>query len=300
MSGYTRPALYRCHVCGETGGSTILATGAHILVRCPSCHIVGLWPRPSEAELTAAYAEGYWDAPAKIGRPGLAYRLRMSGVARRLASLAKGGARLLDMGSGDGAFLRLAESFGLDAWGIDRYAPAGAGSRQHEGDFTATGFESGYFQLVTMFHVLEHLPDPRAALAEAHRLLAVDGVLMIEVPNADSLVLALAGRRWQPLEIPTHLSFFSTDSLNRLVESVGTWELLSTSHFSWRASPAALVLTVLPGLQPKAVRRRNGGRYPVALAAMYLVLQILAIPAVAGTALLGRGCIIRMIFRKKQ
>jgi SAM-dependent methyltransferase len=81
--------------------------------------------------------------------------------------------------------------------------------------------QEGSFDLVTMWHVLEHLHDPAADLRLVRRLLADGGSLLIEVPNSDSIIAKLFRADWVPWDLPRHLSHFTPDSLRRMLEEAG-------------------------------------------------------------------------------
>jgi len=77
------------------------------------------------------------------------------------------------------------------------------------------------FDLVTMWHVLEHVPYPRKTLAVCGRLLAANGRIVIAIPNLHGWEARLLGRNWAWLELPRHLHFFSPDNVRRLLEESG-------------------------------------------------------------------------------
>jgi SAM-dependent methyltransferase len=262
--------------------------------------LVSLEPLPGEAELAEHYRKEYWQEAAQTSAAGVdrLYDWRMGGVARRLAGLVPAGARLLDVGAGGGAFMRLCRRVGLEAWGLDKYADPGGDPCFLRGDLLSLALPEAHYDAVTFLHVLEHLADPAAVLAEALRILKPGGIVLVEAPNADSLAFKLFKSRWQPLELPTHFNFFSPTSLKHLVGLLGGARVVAMTQFSLRASPAALVLSLAPWLQPKRVRRETGGRYPAYLKMLYLGMQALALAPALLAAGLGRGCILRASIRK--
>jgi 2-polyprenyl-3-methyl-5-hydroxy-6-metoxy-1,4-benzoquinol methylase len=136
------------------------------------------------------------------------------------------GGRLLDIGCGDGSTLAALQDRGWDVQGVDFDAEAvavarGRGLRVDVGDVTAPGHPSGSFDVVTLSHSLEHLPDPRAALREARRVLRPGGRIVIVTPNAASWLSRRYGADWQGLEPPRHLQVFTRQALSRLVADAG-------------------------------------------------------------------------------
>jgi hypothetical protein len=127
-----------------------------------------------------------------------------------------------------------------------------------------------------MFHVLEHVPDPRCHLRTAQRLLNPNGRLVIAVPNFDSLQRRIFGARWNGLDIPRHLYHFRERDLCALLQQTG-FQVTRTHHFSWRDSPAGLATTLAPGLDPmsRLVRHRASAN------AAYALLTALSAPFAA-------------------
>lgn len=138
------------------------------------------------------------------------------------------GGRLLDVGCGEGQFLRRSARH-FDASGVDVSIEGVEQARLASGLATisvATAselpFPDGSFAVVTCFDVLEHLGRPEAALAEAHRVLEPGGVIVLSTPNPSSLGRRLKGRR----------SFIYRDQTHVSVKRIEAWrELLATAGF---------------------------------------------------------------------
>jgi hypothetical protein len=142
-----------------------------------------------------------------------------------------------------------------------------------------------------MFHVLEHLADPRAGLSYAAGLLKPEGGLLIQVPNIASVQARIFGRRWYGLDVPRHVINFSPQALKLLLEEAG-FRIQDTARFSLRDNPASIASSLLPWLDPigRHGRRRNrGALVEGALEAVYFGAVLMAlVPALAESAL-GRG-----------
>lgn len=143
-------------------------------------------PRPDAAGIEAFYARfgqyDHWleDLP---GREQV-WRRRLS-VIRRFA----GPGRILDIGAGIGQFLDLARKEGFSIDGVE-LSPRGCtharerfGVELRQGRLEDFEFPDSSFDVITLFHVLEHVPDPRGTLATCHRLLSPGGLLVVAVPN---------------------------------------------------------------------------------------------------------------------
>ena len=130
------------------------------------------------------------------------------------------------MGCGNGVHAaRLRDSFDWIVQGIEPSREASAAARKHGlevhngtlDDYTG----DGRFELVTLIHVLEHVPEPLSTVQRAFSLLAPGGQLVLAVPNADSLERRLSGRFWDAWDIPRHIHHFGPGSLRKLVTEAG-------------------------------------------------------------------------------
>jgi SAM-dependent methyltransferase len=131
---------------------------------------------------------------------------------------------------------------------------------------------------LTMFHVVEHLYDPRAYLRAAFALLRPDGRLVVQVPNAASWQFRLLGRSWNGVDVPRHLNDFRDTDLVKLIQSCG-FEVVRRKYFSLRDNPAGLASSLAPSLDPMARRVRRIGETP----GMRLVKDLMYLGLVAGS-----------------
>jgi 2-polyprenyl-3-methyl-5-hydroxy-6-metoxy-1,4-benzoquinol methylase len=164
--------------------------------------------------------------------PGL--RAHLDLLVRYLPATAMGGKRLLDVGCGNGQALEILADLGWQVCGveIDPRAVEAARSRGldvREGTLAQAQFPEGSFDAVTSSHVIEHVHDPRALLADSRRVLAPGGALVAVTPNARGMTHRLHGRNWRGLEPPRHLALFTRESLGALAESAGLREVRVTT-----------------------------------------------------------------------
>ena len=134
--------------------------------------------------------------------------------------------RVLDVGCGAGTFLaRLRDQYGVRADGLDfknlAHLPSFQKFEFHRGLFYEQPWEDRSFDLVTMWHFLEHDYDPFRSLDTAKRILKPNGRLVIEVPRLDSLTFRLYRERWPGLQAPQHTVLFSKEMLLKFVERSG-------------------------------------------------------------------------------
>jgi 2-polyprenyl-3-methyl-5-hydroxy-6-metoxy-1,4-benzoquinol methylase len=139
--------------------------------------------------------------------------------------LGLGRGRLLDVGCHIGVFLELAAARGWVAEGVEpsRWATDVARDRGLQvtcGTLRGSAFPAGAFDVVTMWDVIEHFPDPGAEVREVHRLLRPGGLVGITTMNVESLVARVLGPRW-PWLMQMHLYYFSVRTLSALLERCG-------------------------------------------------------------------------------
>jgi SAM-dependent methyltransferase len=202
--------------------------GVEILF-CAACG-TGFWQRGAGFEPASLYGPGYFEGPSESAGyddyGALEAALRHTFV-RRLRRLGppRPGARLLDLGPAFGYAGDEARRLGWRAAGLDVSRAAAARSSAPGaiavGDAQRAPFADGCFDAVTLWDVIEHLPDPHAAMAEVARVLRPDGRVALTTGDAGSLVARLSGARWHLYTIPEHLFFFSRAGLRRLLQAHG-------------------------------------------------------------------------------
>lgn len=134
--------------------------------------------------------------------------------------------RLLDVGCGNGSYLELMRLLGWDGTGVDTdptavAAAVKAGFDVRLGTLFDAKFADGYFNVVTLSHVIEHVHDPVSLLAECRRVLAPGGELVVMTPNLESAVHRRFGCNWLHLDPPRHLVIFTIDSMRRALATAG-------------------------------------------------------------------------------
>ncbi len=131
--------------------------------------------------------------------------------------------RLLDVGCGNGKFLRLMKDLGWDVTGIEPDSKAADIAREQVGgNVIVSTLEKAYFpdqsfDAITMSHVIEHVHNPRSLIKECYRILKSNGKIVIITPNVESLGHRIFKDYWVSLEPPRHLQLFSLKSLEKLL-----------------------------------------------------------------------------------
>lgn len=228
--------LAACDLCGGTS-LEVFSAPANI-VRCQSCGYRFVSPRPSQEEIGGSYSEpdfyDQWIADE-------AGRMRMWAKRLELVRRVGHGARVLDIGAGIGTFLALGRArFGWDVTGTEVSTSAVKLARERFqfelqlGLAEEMNLPPSSFDLITMWHVLEHVPSPARTLSLCHTLLKPGGWLAIAVPNdsdARSWLVRTKARvrrrqappRYEPLHpgSEVHLSQFDARVLKQALESRG-------------------------------------------------------------------------------
>jgi SAM-dependent methyltransferase len=252
----------------------------------------------------------------RAGRPRL-HRLALPALRafdgrrlRLLEELAQPGDRVLDAGAGQGRFVAVARASGFDAFGIEparrgveRAAVIGAPVLAV--DIESASLRAGSLDAVTLWHVLEHLEDPGAALARIAGWLRPGGGLLIGVPNLASAQARLGRDRWFHLDVPRHRTHFTPAGIGRLLEA-GGFEVLAIRHRLLEHNPYGMWqsgvsrLTRHPSYLYNLLKRNAPiDRRDLALTALAVPLAPAAALAELLAGLAGRGGTIAVLARRR-
>lgn len=152
----------------------------------------------------------------------------------------KESSHLLEIGCGEGLFLYQARNSGYKVSGIEPNEKSSMYARDNLGInvITSTLAESGIhhdsIDIVVMLHVIEHLLDPRKEISEIGNILKNDGLLVLELPNINSLPYKFLRKKWRQF-IPSHYWFFSKRTISSLLEKQG-FEIIQIKSIGKRVS----------------------------------------------------------------
>jgi len=237
-------------------------TGLWEMSRCSDCSVAYLASRPTETSIKDAYShyythtsekddlvnaslrsikdsisEKYYSVAAHKSGGGLDYLVYLmarvffpmasyfDAKSRHVFEATKGPGRLLDIGCGNGEFLRFADKFGWHVVGIDFDEGAVTAAKSEGLDVRVGGVEilggNEKFDFISLSHVIEHVYDPIELLETCRSLLNEGGVLWLETPNVDSVGRVLYRSSWRGFEPPRHILLFNRESLRSLLLRLG-------------------------------------------------------------------------------
>ena len=202
------------------------------LVCCPMCSLVWLADPPKTEEMALHYSQEYDRRIAAAGdnSPG-----RWRDRKQTLTQYKRSGA-LLDLGCSAGSFLKALQSKEWELYGIDmstesaKRAQAESGAKVFVGDILDAPFRASSFDVITCFHVFEHLYRPRDVLSKVLEWLKPGGIFYMMVPNIDSAGAHIFRSYWYALELPRHVFHYSPKSLSMMARSVGFEVASLTTH----------------------------------------------------------------------
>jgi SAM-dependent methyltransferase len=285
---------------------------------CEGCGLGRYVPMPSEDEIAALYPSDYYGQPGEKFRPLIEWLVRAV-ASRHIRFLCAGlprGARVLDVGCGRGVILGPLADRGYEAHGMEVSADAvrGADSRAKiriAPTLAAADYDAESLDQIVIWHVLEHLRDPRATIEECFRILKPRGRLIVAVPNFSSWQARWTGEGWFHLDPPRHLYQFPLAALRRMLEREG-FECGSSYHFSLRQNPFGWIQSVLNRIRPEhpnhlyTVLQTSGagGKLPFGERIGALALLALGtLPALAmsvAEAVLGSGATVHVVATRPE
>lgn len=246
-----------CPVCGANAHSTAI-TAKDLTVsqldfqieRCHACDAHFTTPRPSPENIGEFYRSTKYISHTDQDKSILArvYRaVRKHAISQKLKLIHRthSTGRLFDLGCGTGAFIKQAAHRGFQVTGVEPSAEA----RKHAAATTEAQIYAALsdvpketrFDVVTMWHVLEHMYAPAETLKTLHKHMAENGLLVIAVPNRDSWDASHYGRAWAAWDVPRHLTHFSGQDVLRILERTG-FRILGTRPM-WFDAPYVAILS---------------------------------------------------------
>ncbi len=246
-----------CPLCGSEQAENYLiapnrfalAEGqSYTLQRCRRCSMIYLNPRPRETDSGRCYQHAEYLPFASVAAPRTsleklyaALRLVNLRWKKNLITRFHGRGSLLDVGCGTGELLAFMHEAGWQVRGLERDAAAAEWGRSslqlpiQTGSVSELKGDAAEYDVITMWHVLEHVYDPRAALQILRQRLKNDGVLIVAVPNIAGVDAKFYREHWIALDAPRHVNHFSLETLTLCAAQQGFtlswWQQLPLDAF---------------------------------------------------------------------
>ena len=258
VPAYDQPHAFEavgCLLCGARWSSPFISAqddltgrpGTFRFVRCENCHLIYQSPRLTIDHIKPFYDADYlahrrrndwgWLTPVFAAAMNSLDREKLR-IVERYVPLDRCSA-VLDVGCGAGTFLdrvrkeRASTVAGVDFVDLSRQ-PALQKTEFHHGLFYDQNVGTDRFDVITMWHFLEHDYDPLRSLSHAREALKPDGRLIVEVPRLDSVTFRLFGNRWPGLQAPQHTALYNRELLLKTVSLAG---LEVVDHLPYGAFP---------------------------------------------------------------
>ncbi|MDD2944158.1 MAG: class I SAM-dependent methyltransferase, partial [bacterium] len=227
--------------------------------RCDNCHTVYLGLQLSQSEISDIYEASYYGSnddkkflrPVQRAIDWFRYK-RAQKVSLDILQSSSTSAkfRCLDIGCGDGIFLAQMKQLGFDIYGTEIPGPAASraakieGINLHLGNIEDAEYKEQFFNIVTMWHVIEHLPDTSQLAQKIAWILKPGGKLHLSYPNIASWQAQVFKKNWLHLDPPRHLWLAPPEKLILMFEKHG-FKLVSTRHFSAEQNIYGIIQSLL-------------------------------------------------------
>ncbi len=323
-----------CPLCGEADNKEYIAfpDSPFKVVTCKKCGMMRLNPRIAEANLNKIYHSIFCgDINKPLDESPSSFFQRLIQWKRqhlinhihnhRLAILktATSNHKLLEIGCGDGGFLAYLKKRKWQVSGTEYTPHAAALGRRRgitvmEGELGDLKLPAEHYDLIVMYHVLEHVYHPKQLLQEIHRILKPTGNLVIEVPNISSISARIFGSKWYLLVAPQHVNHFSPSTLTQILERSKlvvsrAFHSSPDSFISWKLGLKAIGRKLL-GLKKKTtcpsltrldeIQDKPTLMLPLRTQIVDLLLDPFLFPLVLLEKLLRNGTIITVVARKQD
>lgn len=232
-------AIKSCPICGTPARQRMSVSTPYLerrqrydVLSCPECRHIWCLGDTSAALLHRIYSESFHNTSQQLAKEHARKEDKHSPIVQNAAWRAEWlcglglVGTLLDVGAGNGYFVREVSNAGFTAEGIDLSADAAAtaasiGVAVRTGDFLATDFLRHSYDVVTMWDVLCGFPDTHSVVAQVRELLTPEGMFIFTVAEGSSWMARWCGRFWPLLIPPVNLHYFSPESIERLLEQHG-------------------------------------------------------------------------------
>jgi len=215
-----------CGICKSDNASILYRKKDYSIAHCHSCGVRFTVPQPAYTELRQLYSKAYY-RPWNLEQEAAVKKIKMETFEKRLREIQvwEGSGchgRILDVGCATGFFLEKAQSLGFEPYGIELSEFSFEKARSKFGDSIFYGtieespFENNFFDVITMFDLLEHVKDPVETLRRCRAILKPQGIIVAVLPDVSSITAKLMGKNWTHHK-KEHLYYFSKKTIAELL-----------------------------------------------------------------------------------
>lgn len=224
--------------------TTSQAVAGETVVRCISCGLIYVNPRPKKSKILTDYSKAKEDIYINEKEA----RMKTFKNSLKIIQKYKKTGVLLDVGCAAGFFLKVVQRQGFEVYGIEPNKWLADWGRKNlklniaSKSFEESDFPKDFFDVVTFWDVLEHTINPLETLEKTNRVLKKGGILMLNYPDINSLPAKIFGKHWWFI-ISNHLFYFTPDTISKMLKKTG-FEIIE-NHVHFQKLSVAYLLTRL-------------------------------------------------------
>lgn len=276
------------HIIFENKYKKAVSKNSECFYKCDKCGLIFIYPQAKIMDINSYYEEKYcklWELDIDSVKRNKSYTFKkwLDEIERYCA-----GGKILDVGCATGFFLEEARNRGWIPYGAElseyssKIAKKNFGDKIFTGTLSGANFTANSMDVVTMFDVLEHSPDPVNLLKEAHRVLKHNGLLCIATPNTESFFCKIMGRNWPEFK-PEHLFTFGKKNIIFLLSIIGytlvkfkntekylTFNYIKSYFYVYQASIITKVMRLMNRILPYSLRNYS---LPIKFGEMFIVAK---------------------------
>ncbi|WP_024546856.1 bifunctional 2-polyprenyl-6-hydroxyphenol methylase/3-demethylubiquinol 3-O-methyltransferase UbiG [Picosynechococcus sp. NKBG15041c] len=242
----------QCPVCSAKDAQFLFPVKTGQLIKCSQCHLIYFTPRPSLQQLEEFYnSEDYRNEFSESLMSGTEFAtnryLHFEKALKKYIPkiLNQPSRKLLDIGCGTGDFLKAAQDHNWQVSGTEISSLASTKANQKlgkdciiSGEILSLNLPYNHYDVITLYHVIEHLINPNLLIQKAYQLLKPGGIFFIETPNIAGFGAKIKGKEWSQIKPPEHITYFQPNSLRYCLQLADF-----KTNFIFTASPSIIEST---------------------------------------------------------